>query len=683
MAHFHSSVLEVLGRIRREFSGVKLLALGQTVYWDEPMKSVLWLLLDRYYPEAVLVAGIHDADYFSKVPPGAHTFNEWTILPHNDWSTRDLWVATGEISCLFGSETIPTREMFLAHGVQLEKAGRHFAGERNEFLDKVTEAWGWRGLAYAGNADMTACCVKLRDVLPQLLELIHWAFEATLNCLAESARFRAEKVCSELLSDVQDYASKYPEATVTDMYRHFLPAFYARLTRRRPVGMETTSSCRLFRFNSSTVHLPRFDLVRAFLDPKTRKQCQEAYDSALEGSDIYTLDRFCEGAIPFDLVVPGVGRGTICLQDDRVVIDMPEHVHIESTQPVTTLEMLAELVEERFGPDVSLVGKAVTLILTASREFIFVMNEQASAYVWRCKKMADLLKDSGLDLGFHPILRLDYGAWDAVGASEVEFILPDHLARAFGRKEITAGDFAQSWRHVVAEQEKTLKEVAALDSLDVAIAFLAERFGEPWVTKMHQHLDASVYLRELAERTAPLKQESINLRDLSHRLKQEAHHLEIEKGRHFRRSIKPVRDRLSELEAMGSKDSQEIEFLRLSLEKAEKERSRLESEIERLHAEGIHARNKHLEIKAKVASMERSNEAVHARALIKAIEQEVELVKIDLVRDAFLVSKGLVYTNHRPCAWWFMVADPTMKWFDRVAEITKLRLEELGGETNA
>lgn len=58
---------DIFKRLCSEFRNVPLIALGQTVYWDEPMKAVVRSLFDQYCPNVKMLAGIHDADYFSKV----------------------------------------------------------------------------------------------------------------------------------------------------------------------------------------------------------------------------------------------------------------------------------------------------------------------------------------------------------------------------------------------------------------------------------------------------------------------------------------------------------------------------------------------------------------------------------------------------------------------------------------
>ncbi|HET6456371.1 MAG TPA: hypothetical protein VFI02_18350 [Armatimonadota bacterium] len=662
---------EVFRRLKTEFPGVKLLALGQTVYWDEPMKAILQRRLNEQYPECRMIIGIHDADYFSKVP-STLDLHGWGILPHNDGSTKDLWAATGEISALFGSETIPTREQLAANGVRLDKIAKDFPAGRAALMDMATEAWGWRGLVHTDAGTEIACCIPLEDSLPHLIELLEWGFHHTLDALSVVDSTRGRRVADELIAEVRDYADSHPDDSITDMFRDFLVRFYERFLGTSE-NLEVSGASRLFTFNRSTAGLPRFNLLGAFLNPETRAACQEAYDLAVRGSDTYTLDRFPPGAIPFDLVVPRKGRGTICLRDNHVVIDMEEPITLPGETLPTTPGALASLIEDHFGPEVALVGKALTLVLMMAREFVFVLHEQASAYVPRCRKMAALMKERGVNLPFLPILRVNYHTWDCLSACDATFSLPGHLAAAFRQGEITSREFADSWQSTVREQEELLKRIAATTSLDELLAFLIEQQADPWRERIETHMNAYATVLDLSEKARPLKEESVRLRDLSHQIKQEVQQLEIEKGEHFREKVKPLKDEMDRIALEGKNDAAILQELRSQ----EELRAELEKQIEAKREEANQAHNRSLQLKHEVRSLENGEEAVNARRAVDLIEYEAELARLWLVRDAILVSQGLTYTNHRPSAWWFLMADPELKWFNAVASTAEFRFEEM------
>ncbi len=678
MDKHNNSFDKIAHRLRTEFPGIKMLALGQTVYWDEPMKAILRGYLDADLPEAVMAVGIHDADYFSKVPATLNLSDGWYVVPHNDGATRDLWVATGEISRLFGNETIPSRDFFARHGVQFDKIARSYPGGRDALLDTTTEAWGWRGLVHVDPTDEVACCVPVKDAAPHLLKLLEWGFDRTLESLPEThARDIGRQQADELLCEVRAYANEHPDASVPDMFCEFLRKFYERLLGYHPSNLELTKASDIFRFNKSTAGLKRFETLGIFLDPSTRFAAQESYDLAVEGSDTYTLDRFPEGAIPFDLLVPGSGRGTICLRDGAVVIESGVPVSIPCTTLPSTPAELAQLIEEHFGPDTALIGKALTLILMIASEFIFVLNEQASAYVPRCETMAALMKDRGIELTYYPILRMDYHTWDSLRACDVTFEMPSHMAQAFHQGESTSIEIADSWEARVGEQTNLLTRLSQLSGVEEVLQFLAQSQGEPWPARMSAYLNADLVIRELSGRVEPLKAESVSLRDLSYQIKQEVEQLERDKGVHFREIIKPLRDELARMECAGVTSGDVVDSLKGQISEHEKVRAEKESEIERRRGDAQAARNKSLDLKQSVQSLEKGGDAAHARETMKTVEYEAELARLWLARDALLVSKGLDYTNHRPSAWWFLLADPELKWFNRVAETAEFRFEEI------
>ncbi len=677
MSDTKNSFDNIVSRLRDEYPGVTLLALGQTVYWDEPVKSILRRRLDETYPEAKMMVGIHDADYFSKVSGNIGIAEGWAILPHTDGVTRDLWVATGEISSLFGSEIYLSRDVFTNHGVQFDKIARSYSGGRDALVETATEAAGWRGLVHIGAENEIACCVPLKNALPFLLELLEWGFSHTLDMLSDVDAVRGKPIADELLSEVREYAEANPDVSITQMFREFLWRFHVRLLGYEPSNLELTSMSELFAFNRSTAGLPRFRLLGAFLDPATRMICQESYDQAVEGSDIYTLDRFCNGAIPFDIVIPGRGRGTLCLRDGAVVIEGDEPITLVTNTMPTTTEELAALVEDKLGPGIALVGKAVTLVLMMASEYIFVLHEQASSYVPRCEKMAALMRDRGIDLPYYPIIRIDYHTWDSVSASDATFRLPGHLATAFRQSEITSTEFADSWQGVMRDQEALLGRIQRMTDIDLLLTFLAEQHGEPWPTRIQQYMAAYATVRRLSEQTEPMKDESVRLRDLSHQIKAEIQQLEAEKGEHFRTKVKPLRDELGIFAADGGTLTPDSQALSEQLAKEEQAREDFERRIREKREEANQAHNRSIELKHAVRDIEKGEEMLKTRETLNTIEYEAELARLWMVRDAYLTTRGLDYTDHRPSAWWFMLVDPELKWFNRVAQTAEYRWEEI------
>ena len=114
------------------------LALGQTIFWDEPMKGGIVLAARRMgYPRR-FVAGVHDTDYFAKLGGSRRPIGKYRSLKHNDTTTKGLWSAAAEFSSLFGSETVVTRETLAAAGLKIAR----LAAIRPDFLDEALKRSG-------------------------------------------------------------------------------------------------------------------------------------------------------------------------------------------------------------------------------------------------------------------------------------------------------------------------------------------------------------------------------------------------------------------------------------------------------------------------------------------------------------------------------------------------------------
>ncbi len=386
--------------------GVPLLALGQTVFWDEPMKAGVAQAIRKAGGKRAFVAGVHDTDYFAKAHRPGKAKRRFQAIPHNDTTTRDLWSAAGEFSALFGSETVVTRDMLAAGGLKF----RRLVQARPTFLDEATEAWGWKGIVCLDeNAPVTAD-VPATELIHELETTLRWALDLSLASVTGGDRDLAQTEADELVAMLCTAFQEDETVSLGALYEKLLPGIF-EFTAKSSIEIETTRTTRLLQFNAKTCGQPRFELLDLFLRPESRDQARTAYNEAVKTSGLYPMDRFGTGAIPFDVHIPGVGRGTLRLGVKGLVINTPKPCFASLRKPIESVTELAQVLEAKFGPNIAVVGKAVTLIGMLAREYSFVFHEGASSYVTISRKLHEVLAPlAGKPMPMHPILRVKYDA---------------------------------------------------------------------------------------------------------------------------------------------------------------------------------------------------------------------------------------------------------------------------------
>ncbi|GIV19112.1 MAG: hypothetical protein KatS3mg023_0863 [Armatimonadota bacterium] len=674
----HPSVPKVLSELQERYPNVTLLALGQTVFWDEPMKAALNRLAHQAGVRFPFLLCVHCTDYFAKLHHPVQSDRKIVALPHNDGTTRDLWSAAGELSCLFGSEVIPTRQRYVNAGVAFEKVAKWHPDGEQQFTDRMTEAWGWRGLVHTEYRSVIVHEVCLNHVLEPLQDLLQWGFEESLKMLSPEHRERARSaVADRILGWVSEFAKNYPDQCLSALYQWLFPRFFLMLGA--PVeNISTNCSANLLKLTSETAYLPRFQLVDIFLNPETRPVAEEAYNRAVADSEIYTLDRFGEGAIPFDLIVPQKGRGTVRVTDRWLVIETEEPITIPLERPVHSVVDLAQVLQQHFGSGVTLVGKAVALVSMLAREFLFVMNEGGSPYVWRTRRMNQHLRQHGIEWNTHPILRLVYPTWDTMGGENCAHItLPNHLANAFGKREICTNEFSARWREVVAEQKALLETIRQLTSPREVLEFLAQREGEQWHLLREEYDRHIGTLRDLRRQAEEIHQRIHALYAQIEQWKQEYQRIERAKGENYRQTIKPLKEKLWELAQQGITTGSEVESIHEQIRQHEEDRKSFDRELQQRREWIAEARAEVARLKPQRQLLERGEQNQHARRRATEIERQAELRKMELVRQAILTSEGLTHTDHRPTFWWIPLVDPSGGWFDRIVRETEMYLEEI------
>jgi len=663
------SVLSVLQTIGEQYPGVPFLALGQTVFWDEPAKAVWRRLLDTYLPGAALIAGVHDTDYFAKTSAHVNDDQKFIALPHDDGQTRDLWSAAGELSALFGSESVPTRSMFLKRGVPFDWLGKSYPGGKAALYADKTAAWGWRGIVYTASGSVIAHDIPILDIKDALLEEWDWGFAESLACLENpEARANAHAVAGTVRGWVLEFLETCDESCrLSDLYQVLLPRFYTLMLGCPPADFTATASTSLFQFNRETCLLPRFGLIELFLKRETRLVARSAYNKSVGGLGMYPLEEFGPGAIPFDLVIPGVGRGTIRIAPAALVIETaPIEIFIPTATRIETLQQLAEVTEEQFGPGVVLVGKAITLADMIAAEHLVVFHETASAYTSATQAMNASLAAHGLPQTLYPIVRLTYPTWDALASvpETTVFRLPPHLAATFGTETISAPAFASRWHEVAEKCRRILRESHALSSPRSLMTYLEEHDARCWCELRSEYDKQLDTLKQIAEQSEILRGRVDEHRGELQNWQRERQDLERRKGEDWRRSVQPL------LAGLPGTQTQ--------IDRQEAIRAHAFDEpIADIRDRVTATRTLLSEFRRQRRRLERSPEAVAARTRITEIVRDAQMARLEMVRNAFLTLEGLEHTQLRPSAWWLPLVDPTGAWLDAMAAGTRARLEPL------
>lgn len=653
MSVLNESATTVLRELRARYPDTPFLALGQTVWWDEPMKAALRVLLDDAGLGGHIVLGVHDTDYFAKahmqLPPG----ERYALLPHNDGSTRDLWSAAGEISQFMGSECFPTRHSLTQHGVPFHWLAGRQGDNRPAFIDEVTAAWGWRGLAFAGSADTVVRELRLEDVTAGIRRMLEWGFDGTIDAIEppDTAR-QARAVADRLVGACCACCRSNPALTLTDLYKAMFPRLLEELMQRPMTGYTVTSTSELLEFTPKTAHLPRFEFLDLFLRPATRSAAIHAYNHAVGGSEVYSLDKFGVGALPFDVVVPGLGRGTLRVTLRAIHIETPQPIRLRLSRPIESVSDLADALSAHLGDKVVVVGKAVALISMLAREYIFVFNETGSMYVHRTRSMNAELSARGSPVTVHPILRLHYQTWDSAGDVATSMRLPEPLRGPFGAQALPMSQISSRWREVVEKQESLLAVLSSLRGTRRVLAFLAEHEPGRWERLSDELERLMLEMRELRARVEPIARQVRRRYEEVASLRSQIAEVEREMSRHFR--------------SVSDWTPSELET-----------RSEFAARLADLHRRRRAILTEVRALKAHRLTMERSSDIQQLRERVEAIRVRAEEARLRLVRDALLTVEGLPHTDHRPCAWWLPMVDPSGSWFRRITETTRAYTEPL------
>ncbi|MEO7453514.1 MAG: hypothetical protein ABIV13_01980, partial [Fimbriimonadales bacterium] len=470
-----------------------------------------------------------------------------------------------------------------------------------------------------------------------------WALKLSRESLenADGATDAVEDSLHTLLCEARDGC---PGQTLAEFYECMLPRLH-RIVAGRNVPAEITRTGKLLRLDPATAGLPRFAFVDLFLNPATAGKAKAAYDDAVRHTEVYTLDRFGTGAIPFDLVIPGQGRGTLRLTSKMLVVMTPDPKFVKLEKPVESIQDLADVTEKAFGRCV-LVGKAITLIAMLASEFVFAFHEGASQYVSQTRAMLEKLSEGGINVVAHPILRISLGSLDALQNTNRWFRLPEFLRGPFGADVVSAATLACSWKCVGEQQRQYLEKLSGVRNLASLLECLQDIRGGRWERLKEEFETVREALAPLDEKVRELNTQIAEIHKRIRAIKVEWREDEIERGVAFRSGETEKRD------ALGDK------------------LAGLRSERRAL-TEAIKTLRKRKADEASAPAIRTARERRHA------IEREAEIARLRTVREAITTSVGLEKSNRRPAAWWFPLVTPDGAWFDGLRSRVQLRLEPL------
>ncbi|MER3412890.1 MAG: hypothetical protein C4341_01385 [Armatimonadota bacterium] len=519
-------------------------------------------------------------------------------------------------------------------------------------------------IASTSERAMTTAEVPTSAVFPCLQRTFQWALDLTTGCIClPEERMRSEEAAAhlqKLLCRVRDRC--YEERggiragaeTLAALYECLLPELQVAVAGVSSKTITRTSS--LLRFTPDTAGLPRFRILDLFLNPETAAAAKCAYDVAVQGTHTYSLDKFGTGAIPFDLVIPGSGRGTIRLTPKVLAVMTPQPVFVNLDRPIENVHDLARVCADGFG-ECALVGKAITLISMLAREFVFAFHEDASMYVSSTRRLHEELHASGIEHKVNPILRIRLESWDALDNTSHWFELPEPLRLPFGADHLPARTFARTWREVQVKELKHIETLKKAKSTTQALRALHQVMGGCWDALSKEYAEIRRTLRAIRRRLASVQTDVRKTHARLREIKREWQKVERAKGEHFRKWILP-----------SPEDAPPDEVQR---------RREFEERIASLRAERRELRNRLEEIRNKQAQLASTEEAVRARSRREEIQREVQLARVRVVRGCVIATDGLSRCNHRPSAWWFTVVSPKGEWAENVYKGMEMRLEEL------
>ncbi|MCG9893908.1 MAG: hypothetical protein MH204_00350, partial [Fimbriimonadaceae bacterium] len=488
-----------------------------------------------------------------------------------------------------------------------------------------------------------------------LFDTFKWAVESSLAMISGPHHAESRAKAEELLTAACEAARLDGSMNLAEWYEALLPIFHRHVAGPE-VEVETTATTRLLAFHPESARLPRFRLLDHFLNPRTRAVAEEAYNESVRGSEIYTLDRFGVGALPFDVLIPGVGRGTLRLGTRGGVIMTPEPQGFRFKKAPESAEELAAILERRFGKGVVLIGKALTLLGMLAAEHVFVFHEGASGYAWRSRQMHRRMAVQGLDLRLHPILRIRHRTWTALADCCAWIALPEPFRRPFGTGELSAPSFARRRVEVAETESELIADLSRVNRPKDLVALLQSRLGGHWSCLSSEYDNLQIRFDTMNLQLDVIRREKRRVLERIRERRAEVDRLHHELGRQWRAEIFEVEKPSAEALARREEIKQAIHEARVEIDVAWDQWRGLQAEQDGLVG---------------------GEDIREARRRRRAIALEAELTRARLVREAIISSQGLDLAERRPSAWWFPMICPAGTWFEAAFRRAEFRLEPL------
>ena len=356
------------------------------------------------------------------------------------------WGAALFYSEFLGRLPLDVADLEAYTGVKTASAARQLGRSVEDLYDEFSPSDNWQliGSSYIGDRDHHRIIgdLTVAEVRPFLGEILNRA-EADMR-RRFPARDSRQRV-GEWISAERDRAAvlldRHANDRLVDLYRSWLGAYVNDSAK-----LAVTSD--LFGLEAAG----RSGLLRTFLTNYGRASA--LYNEAVAEDDAKLRPlRRRDGELPFFAVLDHHGhqvRTVVSLRDGQLVIGGRSFDLSGGELPIQAL---------RDAGVRCLAGKAVALMIeccTGDGESI-VLPYRGSLYMPLVRRVATKLAAAGLLSGpFRPVTRVRLRLLDRMRGLDTPIVLPDHLAEAFGKTEITADELAKGHADVTAEARERL-----------------------------------------------------------------------------------------------------------------------------------------------------------------------------------------------------------------------------------